>query len=73
MKFTSREIELVDGMIEVQRNHEAWDLERVALLERIKTEATDKKAIQADGKKRRRLTQSLCLGGDYGFKPQRVK
>ena len=72
MKFTSREIELVDGMIEVQRNHaqrcdmiqnrtmaekqKAWDLERVALLERIKTEATDNKAIQADGKKRRRLT-----------------
>jgi hypothetical protein len=57
MKLTQQEIELIDGMIEVQRNHaqrcdmiqnrrmaekqKARDLERVALLERIRAEATD--------------------------------
>lgn len=58
MEFTAREIELIDGMIEVQIEHasrcdtianramaekqKAWDLERVALLEKIKSSrATD--------------------------------
>ncbi|MFW6173002.1 MAG: hypothetical protein ACOC5T_04595 [Elusimicrobiota bacterium] len=56
MELTEREIELIDGMIEVQNNHaqrcdtiqnrkmaekqKAWDLERVALLEKIKANAT---------------------------------
>lgn len=56
MILTQREIELLDGMIEVQRNHasrcdnlnnriiaekqKAWDLGRVALLEKIKAAAT---------------------------------
>ena len=55
MKLTQREIELIDGMIEVQKNHAArcatiqnrimgkkqkeWDMERVALLEKIKAAA----------------------------------
>jgi hypothetical protein len=54
IKLTDREIELIDGMIEVQKNHadrcdalqnrimadkqKAWDMERVALLKRIKME-----------------------------------
>jgi len=52
MKLTTREIELIDGMIEVQLNHAAqcdriantvmatkqkgWDMERVELLRKIK-------------------------------------
>lgn len=58
MELNEREIELIDGMIEVQKNHasrcdtianrtiaekqKVWDMERVALLEKIKTtRATD--------------------------------
>jgi hypothetical protein len=58
MELNEREIEVIDGMIEVQLNHanrcntianrymaekqKGWDLERVALLEKIKsTRATD--------------------------------
>ena len=62
--WTPREIELLDGMIEVQKAHAArcdgianmimaekqkgWDLERVALLERIKAAA--RKPESAEGK-----------------------
>ena len=58
--WTPREIELLDGMIEVQKAHAArcdgianmimaekqkgWDLERVALLERIKAAALKRDA-----------------------------
>ena len=54
IKLTDREVALIDGMIAVQKNHaarcdalqnrtiaesqKAWDMERVALLERIKLE-----------------------------------
>jgi len=56
MKLTEREIELIDGMIEVQLHHaqrcesmktsmaekqKGWDLERVSLLEKIKKEAVN--------------------------------
>lgn len=57
MKFTAREIELIDGMIDVHLDHarrcdtiahrtmaekqKGWDLERVALLEKIKNTRTD--------------------------------
>ena len=55
MKLTEREIELIDGMIEVQLHHaqrcdsmqnamakkqKGWNLERVSLLEKIKNEGT---------------------------------
>ncbi len=54
MKLTEREIELIDGMIEVQKHHarrcdripnrkmaekqKVWDMERITLLEKIKNE-----------------------------------
>lgn len=57
MKLTEREIELIDGMIEVQKRHAVrcdtlpnrqmaekqknWDLERVALLEKIKKKVNE--------------------------------
>jgi hypothetical protein len=57
MELNEREIELIDGMIEVQLDHakrcdtianrvmaekqKGWDLERVALLEKIKNTRTD--------------------------------
>ena len=65
MKLTEREIELIDGMIEVQKNHAArcdtiqnrtmaekqkgWDLERVALLEKIKADLTSA-ALDGEGR-----------------------
>ena len=57
MYLSDRELELLDGMIEIQKNHaercdrmqgempkkqKAWDLERVALLEKIKNMALGK-------------------------------
>lgn len=56
MILNNREVELIEGMIEVQKNHaercdnisnrrmaekqKGWDLERVALLERILSNST---------------------------------
>ena len=65
MKLTEREIELIDGMIEVQMHHaqrcdamqnssmaqkqKGWDLERVALLERIKKESQVEAVVKCEG------------------------
>ena len=65
MKLTEREIELIGGMIEVQLHHaqrcdsmqnssmaqkqKVWDLERVALLERIKEESQVEPIVECDG------------------------